>query len=381
VKIKALLSIIFLAPIIYFSSKYLSHPKTLNLNTESFHLKLIEHQKSIPGNFLLGLMKNYQSRKFHSELLALNTRGDILFNRSIYNQSQTIVPVNFKKLTDNIYSYFLISPDAPRCTSMVNFLNKDFKDLFLPSSRFFGPELDCHEVLVSKSNSYFFIISKTEKKDEKIHQIIQEWTQNGDLAFSWDTREHLTPKAPSNLDEYPDPFHLNSLSFGENNELFVSILTMKEVVRIQYPNGKVLDEISREKWKFQNDSFGGFTYVHSVKYLGNNRLLLFDNGDEGRRNSRAVEYELDYKNKIAKLVWEFRAYFPNGFRESGGSVQRLSNGNTIIGWGAPDEKQMSQEKMHDNYIILTEVSPARTIVKELYSMEDLISYRVFFSEN
>jgi hypothetical protein len=48
--------------------------------------------------------------------------------------------------------------------------------------------------------------------------------------------------------------------------------------------------------------------------------------------SRAVEYRLDEKAKIAELVWEYRPD-PPLFGVALGFAQRLSNGNTLVCFG------------------------------------------------
>ena len=60
---------------------------------------------------------------------------------------------------------------------------------------------------------------------------------------------------------------------------------------------------------------------------------MYDNGSLlFPQYSRALEYELDENNKEATLVWEF-SYDAPIYNNVMGNMQRLLNGNTIIGWG------------------------------------------------
>jgi len=84
-----------------------------------------------------------------------------------------------------------------------------------------------------------------------------------------------------------------------------------------------------EQGEFQMTDGSFFGPTHDVNVLDNGNILLFDNGPDGTE-SRAVEYELDTQNMTAK---EVLSYWLGTHVQSGGSAQRLSNGNTLIGPG------------------------------------------------
>ena len=80
--------------------------------------------------------------------------------------------------------------------------------------------------------------------------------------------------------------------------------------------------------------------------------------------SRALEYVLDQTNKTATLVWEYRNT-PDVFALGMGNVQRLPNGNTMIGWGTavptltevmPDGRKAFELTMDCNTSELSRVS-------------------------
>jgi hypothetical protein len=77
--------------------------------------------------------------------------------------------------------------------------------------------------------------------------------------------------------------------------------------------------------------------------------------------SRAVEYAIDEAQKTATLVWQYRLN-PDVFGPAFGSVQRFSNGNTLIDWGATTPT-------------LTEVAPDGSIVSQLTFDPSIASYR------
>jgi hypothetical protein len=76
-----------------------------------------------------------------------------------------------------------------------------------------------------------------------------------------------------------------------------------------------------------------------------------------------LEYSLDEHAKTATVVWQF-AHSPEIKSIAMGSVQRLSNGNTLIGWGTASPA-------------LTEVRPDKSIAFELQLPDSIASYRAF----
>jgi hypothetical protein len=87
------------------------------------------------------------------------------------------------------------------------------------------------------------------------------------------------------------------------------------------------------QFTIRNDPLGFFSAQHCVRVLPNGHLLIYDNGVRHRPpHTRAVEYALDETKKIATMVWEYEPQ-PALLTTAFGSVQRLSNGNTLVGFG------------------------------------------------
>ncbi|MCH8034952.1 MAG: aryl-sulfate sulfotransferase, partial [Bacteroidetes bacterium] len=86
------------------------------------------------------------------------------------------------------------------------------------------------------------------------------------------------------------------------------------------------------QFQFINDT-RTFSHQHDIRRLSNGHVSMYDNGSLLiPQYSRALEYELDENNNEATLVWKF-SYDPPVYKNFMGNMQRLSNGNTIIGWG------------------------------------------------
>lgn len=155
----------------------------------------------------------------------------------------------------------------------------------------------------------------------------------------------------------------------------MSLSRLNQIIKVEYPSGKILWRINQEDWTIKNDNFKGFKKQHHVQLLPNGNLLLLDIGDKSTRPSRAVEYKIDVEHKILELVWEYRLTGPYAIRESEGSVQRLSNGHTLIGWGRPNT---SKANIGDT--LFTEVTPDGKVIREMKTDSAVVAYRVYFEE-
>ncbi len=210
--------------------------------------------------------------------------------------------------------------------------------------------------------------------------VIQEITPNGTVVFTWIASEHYSiTDATEDIDlTQPnlDPFHINAFSEDSDGNLIISARHLDEVTKIDRHSGAIIWRLGGTKCRnnqftFTNDShqnFTGFSHPHNAHVLPNGHLLLFDNGNfKPTEYSRAVEYDLNIANKTASKVWEYRKS-PDIFVEAMGSVQRLPNGNTLIGWGG------------DSHFSATEVTSGGTKVFEMVPITpNPKSYRVYRS--
>lgn len=169
------------------------------------------------------------------------------------------------------------------------------------------------------------------------HVIVRQ-TPSGQLKFLWNAWDHYGISdwiEPTGVNPPLDFDHPNSLVFDSAGDYVVSFRNMGAIATISSNTGETVWQLGgrRNQFTLTNDPLGGFSAQHSVSVLRNGRLLLYDNGlSHNPPESRAVEYELDLGAKTATMTWEFR-HTPPVFTPAVGSVQRYSNGNTLLGFG------------------------------------------------
>ena len=170
------------------------------------------------------------------------------------------------------------------------------------------------------------------------HQIVRE-SPPGVIQFRWDAWDHYnvadwvdtTPAHPPiNVD------HPNSLDFDLDGNYIASFPNLDAIVKVNAQTGAIMWQLGgrRNQFTFRDDPLGSFSGQYSAHVLPNGHLLIYDNGLRRRpRIPRAVEYALDIPHRVATLVWEYSPE-PALSANALGSVQRLSNGNTLVGFGS-----------------------------------------------
>ncbi len=141
--------------------------------------------------------------------------------------------------------------------------------------------------------------------------------------------------------------HVNSVSLDYDNDYaYISSYAMEMVYKVDMNTDEVV-------WAFGDggdflqgssvsDDFwhkGG----HGIDYLGDNKLLIYDNGSVNRLYSRAAIYQFDEDAMSASLIWEYHGAGESDewYNASVGDADLLDNGNILItaGNGAQNQSQ------------------------------------------
>jgi len=199
---------------------------------------------------------------------------------------------------------------------------------------------------------------------------IQELDKNKNLVFQWRSFDHFQITDATQEDftqNLIDYVHPNTVELDTDGNILLSSRHMDEITKIDHTTGNIIWRWGgkHNQFTFLNDTIR-FSHQHTIRRTISGTYVLFDNGNfRIPAFSRVVEYALDEKAKTATLVWQYR-HTPDIFSIAMGSVQRLPNGNTLIGWGTGSPA-------------LTEVRPDGTTTLELQFPDSIVSYRAFRS--
>lgn len=171
--------------------------------------------------------------------------------------------------------------------------------------------------------------------------IIQEQDMSGNVVFQWRTWDWRK------FDECYEPLtgpkvdlvHINAVELDYDGNILVSSRHTSDITKINRKTGEIMWYLGGKKnqFTFLNETVKSepyFSYQHDIRRLPNRNITLYDNGvKHSPQYSRAVEYQLDEVNKTCQLVWQYRHSVGDIYAMTQGNVQRLKNGNTVIGWG------------------------------------------------
>jgi hypothetical protein len=244
-----------------------------------------------------------------------------------------------------------------------------------------GYTTDLHELLLLPNGHALLLGQETEYMDMSkvvtggypnatiIGSVIQELDENKDVVFQWRSLDYIPVTDATHQDltaTQIDYIHSNALDVDPDGNILLSSRHTDEITKIDRQTGKIIWRLGgkENQFKFTNDSIG-FSEQHSIHRTSAGTLMLFDDGDfHNPPFSRAVEYSMDEAAKTVTQVWQFR-HSPDVVSIAMGSVQRLPNGNTLIGWGATSS------------MAVTEVRPDGSVALEFQLPDNVVSYRAF----
>ena len=169
--------------------------------------------------------------------------------------------------------------------------------------------------------------------------IVQELDSLKNVVFQWRSWDHFSimdSPTVNYLGHRIDYVHGNAVDLDTDGNIIISCRALNEVTKVDRTTGDIIWRLGKNainnEFTFVADT-AGFSAQHHCRILENGHLTVYDNGNyHTPQFSRAVEYDVDETNMICTLVWEYRND-PDIYGGSQGDAQRLSNGNTMIGWG------------------------------------------------
>ena len=230
-----------------------------------------------------------------------------------------------------------------------------------------GFTVDVHDLRVLPNEDYYIfgkrnvymdlskIVSGGNDSADVIDGALQEFDSQGNLLFQWDALDHykITDVNFNEVDltqPQIDFSHFNSVEIDSDGNLLISARNMDEVTKVDRDSGNIIWRLGgkNNQFSFINDSLG-FSQQHDIRRFSNGDISLFDNGVfHPVQISSAVEYKLDEVNKTATLI--YRIYHDNIFTVTEGSVQEMTNGNRVIGWGQNWDPEVTEVTLPNDSI-------------------------------
>ncbi|MGO9480236.1 MAG: aryl-sulfate sulfotransferase [Candidatus Kryptoniota bacterium] len=206
--------------------------------------------------------------------------------------------------------------------------------------------------------------------------VVQEIDASKNVVFQWRSWDYL-PMTDSYIDltsQTVDLIHANAIDADNDGNILLSMRHLSSIIKIDRQTGNIDWILGGKQNQFTfigedaSNSPNYFSFQHDVRVQPNGDITLFDNGNQHTPNySRGVEYALDEQNKKATLVWQYR-HSPDIYSYAMGTVQKLANGNTFIGWGIASSTGSP---------MFTEIHPDNTTALEFSFPSGQASYRAY----
>ncbi len=165
--------------------------------------------------------------------------------------------------------------------------------------------------------------------------------KTGKVLLNWSSVDHV-PLSDSVVKPTPhqawDYFHVNSVGVDVDGQLILSARHTSTVYKIGRRKGQVLWRLGGKRSSFKLGAGVRTWYQHDAELRPDGTLSIFDNNaadfDKSHgKTSRVLRIKLDRKNRVASLASSIT--HPRGvLAVSQGNAERLSNGDTFVGWGS-----------------------------------------------
>jgi hypothetical protein len=250
---------------------------------------------------------------------------------------------------------------------------------------------DGHDFLILKNGNYLMMSYSGRLINEGPIQtnppnfledtIVQESTPSREVVWEWSSEDVVNPKE-SRFWNKADYAHGNSLFEDFDGNIIVSFRGISQIMKIRRKTGEIMWRLGGDTGNIsiENDPLKGFCGQHTATRLENGNILIFDNGqwcapthNEHPEITRIIEYEIDFENRKADMIWQYsRAGF---YTASGGGCSRLNNGNTLIAWGR-GTNLICSEITDDGEVVLdmsAEIDGEPSTIYRIYRIPNLIN--------
>jgi hypothetical protein len=357
-----------------------AQPSTIeadSLSPDFSKMVIVRSDRPSAGDIFLATFKiAMQSDSFHLSLIPSNDQYLMILDNGsvpVFDRKVASLATDFKMQPNGRFTYF----DSGAGVFFVLDSSYAIVDSFKCGN---GYKTDNHELVILPNGHALLLGLDPEviAMDEivpggdigatVIGNIIQELDRDKNVVFQWRTFDHfqITDATHENLQASTiDYVHANALDMDTDGNILLSSRHLDEITKIDRETGNIIWRLGgkNNQFSFVNDPIR-FSHQHSIRRTPTGTLILFDDGDfHSPRNSRAVEYSMDEQAKTVTQVWQFR-HSPDSYAAAMGSVQRLPDGNTLIGWGTGSPA-------------VTEVRPDGGVAYELRLPDSVVSYRAF----
>lgn len=244
----------------------------------------------------------------------------------------------------------------------IYYLTKDLDVIWYKHANMLNNQVkvkNIHHVFNQLSNGNFIALGATTEKfklteNDSVsykydNHIILEFDSIGNLVWFWELKNHFNvnliksflKKHGSKNNKLDVMLHANSVVYDSTySNLYLGLRDFNRFIKIDKKTKNIIAEYGQKLTNDDTTVFetNFFSRQHDVKPIAPNTVLLFNNGEDEEKGKSSVlilKLPTNNKDKIEK-IWELDldvdTIYP-GKATKFGSVQKLNNGNFLIGGG------------------------------------------------
>jgi hypothetical protein len=210
-----------------------------------------------------------------------------------------------------------------------------------------GLHSDLHEFELTRENTalitaYFPVWWQVGKKRRIVLDAVAQEIDipTGLVLFQWDSLDHVPTSdshqpAPGVAGHPWDYFHINSIQEDGGGHLIISSRDMWAVYKLSHQTGQIMWALGGKHSSFKMGRNTTFAFQHDARLRAGNTISIFDDGAGPpvvHKESRGLSLRLDIKHMTASVVRQ-DMHRPKLLAAYEGNVQRLPNGDDLLGWG------------------------------------------------
>jgi hypothetical protein len=212
-----------------------------------------------------------------------------------------------------------------------------------------GYSADLHEFLLQPDGTawmtvYFKVASDLRtlggRADGALYDAIVQRVdvRTGLVTYEWHGLEQLSPAEsygkPAGGRPY-DPFHINSIQPLPDGTMLLSARNASAVYLVDQASGRILWRLGGRRSSFTMGRGARFAWQHDARMQPDGTIDMFDNEASPKvgPRPRGLVLKLDTERRLVSLVAQY-VHAGKVLAGSQGNMQRLPNGNQLIGWGA-----------------------------------------------
>jgi hypothetical protein len=242
--------------------------------------------------------------------------------------------IDLKPLPDNLWAFAVAHAKGPAWIYEMRMIDPTtntevFPPKTLPLS---DTALDGHETVIYRGEDRIFLYYRPRATNLASYldaEIASFNVSTGKRTGFW------TSNGKFGADMKGDYLHINSVSLIDNERVLASARSTSSLYVINLLSGLIEDTINSTTWDIEDNGYHGFSRQHFAHVTSFGTLMMYDNRDASDKLdwSRAVEYQIDWKGKRLKKIWEKRSDELMKFRFGWGSATRRPDGSRLVSWG------------------------------------------------